>query len=319
MPPQEPARPTDTRLLLYVGMGLLLGAVFVCFDVVAEARLANGTLTGALAEAHAAIDHTLPILVGGLLGISAHYLRVRSELAVARDAASRAEALRERLQKVERDQAVWVLAASVLHELVNPLHALGLLVDELALSPAPDETRDLTTRARAQMDRALRELDLLRSMEKKSEPELGPLELHALLEGLASDIGSLASRTVAVRVLADGPVTAHADASYVRTILENLIGNSLHALADRPRGVITLRLSVVADRAVVLVTDDGPPLDAAVAATLFEPLRTTKSLGLGLGLPIAKALARTMRGDLTFAQTAEKTFRLELPTAPPPP
>ena len=315
MPPPEPARPTDTRLVLYVGIGLLLGAIFVYFDVIAEARLANGTLTGALASAHAAIDHTLPVLVGGLLGISAHYLQVRSELALARDAASRADALRERLQKVERDQAVWVLAASVLHELVNPLHALGLLVDELAESPAPDETRDLTARARAQMDRALRELDLLRSMDKKSEPELVPLELHALLLALALDVGSLASRTVAVRVLADGPVTARADASYVRTILENLIGNSLHALADQPKGIITLRLEAVADRAVVLVKDDGPELDLAVSASLFEPLRTTKSLGLGLGLPIAKALARTMGGDLTFTQTTEKCFRLELPLA----
>jgi len=50
-----------------------------------------------------------------------------------------------------------------------------------------------------------------------------------------------------------------------------------------------------------------------VAATLFEPLRSTKTHGLGLGLPIARALARAMHGDLLLEDTDRKAFRLELP------
>ena len=48
-------------------------------------------------------------------------------------------------------------------------------------------------------------------------------------------------------------------------------------------------------------------------AVLFEPLRTTKTQGLGLGLPIARALARSMRGELSFDDATSKVFRLELP------
>jgi signal transduction histidine kinase len=66
-------------------------------------------------------------------------------------------------------------------------------------------------------------------------------------------------------------------------------------------------------RAVVRVCDDGPPLDPEARTTLFEPLRTTKTSGLGLGLPIARALARAMRGDLSLEEAGPKAFRLELP------
>jgi C4-dicarboxylate-specific signal transduction histidine kinase len=61
------------------------------------------------------------------------------------------------------------------------------------------------------------------------------------------------------------------------------------------------------------VCDDGPALDSGVRASLFEPLGTAKAQGLGLGLPIARALARAMRGDLVFEDACGKAFRLDLP------
>src|SRR5690348_10577797 len=118
------ARIGDARLVIYVALGTLAGAAYVVFDMLSESKLESGTLTGPLAQAHAIVDRSLPVLVGALLGVCLHYLRLRARLAAAEETASRAEALRERLQKVERDQAVWVLAAAVLHELNNPLHAL---------------------------------------------------------------------------------------------------------------------------------------------------------------------------------------------------
>lgn len=310
-------RRRELRLVAYVTLGVVAGLTYVVFDVLSEAKIRSGTLTGSMAHAHDAIDHVFPVLVGALLGVCAHYLRLRAQLSAAEEAAGRADALRVRLQKVERDQAVWVLAAAVLHEVNNPLHALGLLLDELPACPQGDERRrdDLIARARAQADRALSQLRLLRSVGGAGEPELQKIALDRVVSALADDVGSLAREEgLSVKLECDRPVRASADPVYVRTILENLVDNSLHSLRGRG-GSITIQLGVEEGRAVVRVRDDGPPLDPGVRATLFEPLRTTKAQGLGLGLPIARALARAMRGDLALddAETGAKSFRLELP------
>jgi signal transduction histidine kinase len=316
----SPSSPRDLRLVLYVASGALAGALYVVFDVMSEARLRDGTLTGAMAELHALVDHVSPVLVGMLLGIFVHYLRLRARLWQVESAEARARA---RLQKVERDQAVWVLAAAVLHELNNPLHAIGLLADELAEYEDDRERRvDLIERIRAQAERTRRHLDVLRTMRAGGEPDMQSLTLDGVIGALANDLAPVAARDGLV-VDASGcdrgerPVHVTADPTYVRVILENLIDNSLAALREGGGARITIRVSEEESRAVVRVFDDGPDIDARVDSTLFEPLRSTKTHGLGLGLPIARALARAMRGDLSLERSRGKTFRLDLPLRAP--
>jgi signal transduction histidine kinase len=309
------AGPKEIRLTFYVVVGVLAGTAYVVLDLLSEARIQSGTLTGTFARAHALIDHVFPVLVGALLGVCAHYLRLRARLSAAEEAAGRAEALRIRLQKVERDQAVWVLAAAVLHELNNPLHALVLLLDELVVRQDEESKRaDLVGRARVQADRALSQLKMLRSMRSMGEPEFQRIALDRVVGALADDVGPLAAEDgLVVRFECHEPVQASADPTYVRTILENLVDNSLSSLREHGGRKITIRLASEDGCAVVRVSDDGPALDPGALATLFEPLRTTKTRGLGLGLPIARALARAMRGELSLEDVDGKAFRLELP------
>jgi len=300
-------------------LGLLAGAIYVSFDLVSEAKLRAGTLTGPLSQAHDLVDHSIPLLAGALIGLSIYQRRLRARLAAAEEAASRAEALRARLLKVERDQAVWVLAAAVLHELNNPLHALGLLLDEhQACADDSAQRAELVERAHAQVRRALAHLETLRTMQGNGEPEAQPIALDHLLASLAADVSALGESAVQVRAECREHVTINADSSYLRAILENLLDNSLHSLRAVQGGRVTMTLSTEAGRAVVLVTDDGPALDPSVRATLFDPLRTTKSHGLGLGLPIARALARAMHGELSLDASSAKSFRLELPLSEQP-
>jgi signal transduction histidine kinase len=314
----------ELKLALYIAVGVLVGATYVAFDVLSETKLEQGTLTGFFAQAHAVVDRGSPVVVGGLLGVCLHYVQVRMRLSHAEEAAGRAEALRTRLQRVERDQAVWVVAAAVLHEVNNPLHAIGLLLDEVALANEGDPARTLLVeRARVQAGRARSKLESLRAMRGVGEPDVQRVALDQLVRALAEDISPLAAEDgFVVRTKCDRELFVNADPTYVRTILENVIDNSLASLRGEAAqtgqrgdgGAITIAIFAESERAVVRVSDDGPPIEPAVRAALFEPLGTTKTRGLGLGLPIARALARAMSGDLLHDGAAiEKSFRLELP------
>ena len=303
----------DSRFLACVAAGATLGLAYAALDGLSESRLERGTLTGVLASAHALVDRASPVIAGVMLGFALYALVLRRDLAGAQAAASRADALRQRLLKVERDQAIWVLAATVLHELNNPLHALGLLLDEHAGERDERRRAELVERVRAHADRARHHLSVLRSLRGRVQPTFEPIALAAVVSALAEDVGELA-KDDGISVRADcQPVEAPADATYVRTILENLVDNSLCALRAKGGGNISVRLTAEAGHAVVSVSDDGPPIDGETRGHLFEPLRSSKTHGLGLGLPIARALARAMRGDLTLENGSGKNFRLELP------
>ena len=131
----------------------------------------------------------------------------------------------------------------------------------------------------------------------------------------AAELAPLAAEEgLVVDARCDRPVEATADPTYVRVILENLVENSLSSLRDGGGQRVTIRASAEDGRAVVRVCDDGPPIEAQIDTTLFEPLRSTKPHGLGLGLlHRARARARAMRGDLALEHSKGKTFRLDLP------
>ena len=304
------------KLARYAALGVMAALSYVVFDVIAEDKIRDGTLTGVWASAHTLIDKLFPLIAGLALGVLIHYRRTRLQLAAHRD---RAEALRSSLHKLERDQAVWVLAAAVLHELNNPLHALGLLLDEHAASDGDAAHQQaLSARARRQMELVRTKLRLLRAMRATGAPDLRPVDLERLVLVLADDMAGLAgSERIQVRVCGAERLVAYGDPTYLRTILENLLDNSLNALQTTGSGCVTFSLALESDSAVVRICDTGPPLPTDLLASLFEPLRACKTSGLGLGLPIARALARAMHGELSFEAAEPKTFRLELPLALP--
>nr|AYM52560.1 two-component system sensor protein [Aetherobacter rufus] len=309
--------PADHRgLAARVLCGLVAGALYVAIDSWFDTRFQYGPSLRlhALALVHRVIDFVLPLVAGALSGLAVHYLRLRAAVAAAER--ERADELHGHLHKVERDQAVWVIAASLLHEVRTPIHALGLLLDEIDALPAAAEAERaaLMERARAQSDRLLAHLGALKSLPAARRPELPRLDLGALVGRFARDAARLGDPDP-IRIVAtpEPGVAACANATYVQIILENLVENSVDALRARGGpGSIAIEVAREGDRAVVRVRDDGPGLEAEAAAALFEPLHSTKARGLGIGLAIARALARAMQGDLVLEQSAPATFRLEL-------
>jgi signal transduction histidine kinase len=306
---------------VYIAAGLVIGLAYALLntetDDWAKTEWARVGWTRSFFAFHAFVDRGIPVLAGALLGLAFHWLHLRSRLAQAE--ALRAEELRSRLRHVERDQAVWVVAASTLHELKNPLHAMGLLVDELEEVVRTGDSAAVAEhvqRVRRQMDRALVPLDALRSLtrqgphRRKGRPVgATAAEIVASLKPLAAELG------IDLRLEGDRHANAHVDAELVRIILDNLVANALEGGPDAQRArTVEVRIlhEPSRERVVLRVSDDGPGLPQSRRATVFEPLRTEKSSGLGLGLPIARALARTLGGDLAPADVPGFATSFEL-------
>lgn len=299
------------RAAFAVGIGLAAGVAYAVINRVFDVRTAYGSLPSGLAPVHAFVDQVLPLIAGALLGLAAHYVRLRSRL--SREERARVEELESRLRGVERDQAAWVLAASVLHEVRNPLHALGLVLDELPVAKDDAERAEIVAKAQAEIARVDERLAALRRLPSGARPKATPVQLDTLAENVTRGYASVAERGgVAVAVSAERGAMVTADAAYVQVIIENLLQNALESLRARGRGGrIDVGVKRQGARVELSVKDDGPGPDEETRRALFEPLASTKAGGLGLGLSIARALARAMEGDLRCDDGS--TFRLDLP------
>jgi two-component system sensor histidine kinase HydH len=224
------------------------------------------------------------------------------------------ERLEERDQVLEmhaeHNRTLTALTGELAHELKNPLASvkgLAALVRRSAEGKAEERLGVLGREA----DRMQSILDELLNFSRPLVPlAMEPVDLH----GLAVDVAELHEATALDRrvtlVVEGDAVPLTCDPRKIRQVLINLVQNALDA--SPPGGTVTVRVTERGRRAMVRVRDEGPGLSAEVADQLFEPGTTTKAGGSGLGLVVARSLARQHGGELLLANHAEGGCLAEL-------
>jgi two-component system C4-dicarboxylate transport sensor histidine kinase DctB len=104
-------------------------------------------------------------------------------------------------------------------------------------------------------------------------------------------------------------VQVMADPVRLEQVVINLLQNAFEALveAQTPEPVIRLHAARMDDRIELVVSDNGPGIDPAIASTLFTPFVTTKAQGLGLGLVICRDIVAGFGGELSLKPSPEGT------------
>ncbi len=232
-----------------------------------------------------------------------------------RDRTAELKAAQQQLLRKERLVVLGQLSGGLAHQIRNPLGAITnagfLLKRRLDQHPDPDvqTTVDIVIEEALRANRTI--TDLL------DYARIGPADPHPVpLDRLLDAALAAVSIPDSVSVVRDTQAArVDVDADQVRGALVNLLQNAVEAMPSGGR----LRLSARREGAEVLleVEDTGCGIPAHVLELLFEPLVTTKPLGIGLGLTTARALIENQGGRIRCSsQEASGTcFAVWLPEA----
>ena len=220
------------------------------------------------------------------------------------------------LARAERLAATGELAASVAHELRNPLAGIQMTLTNLRAEIADAEVGeriDLVSNEVARLTRLLN--SLLDSARHRPEP-VRDVRLKGLIEELLLLIGPQLPAAVRVETEVAPTLTVHAPQDRLRQALLNLLLNAGAAVGE---GGGTVRIAAGADpggRVRLTVSDDGPGFPAEVLANGIRPFFSTRDQGTGLGLALVRRFAREMGGEVALANRQPHGAEVTL-TLPP--
>lgn len=230
----------------------------------------------------------------------AHQARMR-QLEV-RDAANRQTLSEEALRNSEKLAIAGQLAATMAHEINNPLEALGNLLYLTECAGSVEEAHALSRIARNELQRISEIVDhtlrFQRGSAKPSCTDMGELASSAL----TLFRGKIRQRQIVAEFKAD-KVEAYCSEGELRQAFVNLIGNAVDAMPNGGR--LAVRVSAVSVKgsrcARVTIADSGGGISQQVRSRLFTQFFTTKgSRGTGIGLWLTKDIVQRNRGILRF-------------------
>lgn len=295
----------ESERTLYALTGLVIAAIFLFFVLFPEGDIRIGLLDRGLSA----------IAMVGVAYVAGRQIRITHQL----------DDQRRRLAALMALQTDFVRAVS--HDIRTPVGAVigyaELLQDAMGAAPQSPQAAAILRGIERSCRNVVALTDNLLTTAKLDAGdfpvELAPFDLVSLVRDLMTELDAPV-RDTSPRLHLDAPdaLILASDAMRVRQILLNLMANALkYSPADHPVEVLV----VLGDdgRARVHVSDTGPGIPAADHERIFEPyyqaLGPRRRGGVGLGLPLARRLARALGGDVLLYSDLGKgsEFVLELP------
>jgi PAS domain S-box-containing protein len=242
-----------------------------------------------------------------------------SALSIARDLTDHmlaSEALRDAeaaLARVNRVTTLGVLAASIAHEVNQPLGAMITSAAACARwlgaePPEMEKARSALQRITADGRRAGQVVDRIRALVNRQAPRRSPVDVNeAILEVIALTRDEVRRNAITLdSSLAGDLPLIEGDRVQLQQVVLNLLVNAIEAMSSdtsadsdsRPRALAISSARDGADAVRVDVSDSGPGVDASQADRLFEAFHTTKQDGIGMGLSISRSIVEAHGGRL---------------------
>jgi signal transduction histidine kinase len=237
-----------------------------------------------------------------------------------------ASRLREDLAHMARVSTLGELAASLAHELNQPLTAILSNAQTALLlmgRPSPDlgELREILTDVVRDDERAGQVIRRLNALFKKGDREKVRLDVNELIrEVLRLLQNDVALRSASLRMDLDpGLPLVEGDRIQLQQVILNLAVNGLDAMHDQPpdHRHLTIRSRRQDGTVRIEVADSGRGVEETDQERVFQPFYTTKPTGMGMGLTVSRSIVEAHGGNLALISERGEgaTFRVTLPAA----
>jgi len=219
-------------------------------------------------------------------------------------------------QQAERMVAIGQMGGGIAHELRNPLNVLQtslyLLKNSAQLDNAKRESH--MERMQRQISLANRTISALSEFTRLGPPAKKTFAIASWLEETIRD--NFPERTGEIQVLIEPrDLKVSADGAQLGIAVRNLIANAMEAMGNKGSVRIEVgRLPRPEEGIFIDVIDQGPGIPEAIQARLLEPLFTTKTRGLGLGLALVRSILERHGGSVQIKSSSSEgsVFRLKL-------
>jgi two-component system sensor kinase FixL len=222
----------------------------------------------------------------------------------------RLQELQSEFVHVARLSAMGEMAATLAHELNQPLSAMMNYAQAtrrmLSSPPLENSERiaELMTKAVEQANRAGEIIRRLRSFVAYGETQKNVEDISDVVnEACAlSLVGARSEGVETTLALASDLPPVTMDRIQIQQVVVNLIRNSLDATTDQDERVIVIKTMLDDDNTLkVSVADNGPGIDEAIAEKLFQPFNSSKTNGMGIGLSISRTIIEQHGGRIQAA------------------
>jgi PAS domain S-box-containing protein len=254
-----------------------------------------------------------------------HFLGIAEDITEHKRVEQEARQQRNELAHAGRVIVMGEMATSLAHELNQPLAVISgcaqACVNSLQSGRGkPEELSDALGQLTEQAERANNIIRRIRSFIQKEEPEMAEININETIHGIAGLLRTDAREhqaDIELDLCEDLP-SVIADPVQIQQVILNLAHNGMEAMDEcrsSPRH-LTIRSAVRRHGTIeVAVQDTGPGLPAESLDRVFDHFFSTKSSGLGMGLPISRSIIEAHGGSLWAAREGEAgaVFRFTLP------
>jgi len=222
-----------------------------------------------------------------------------------------------KLAQIERKQAWREMAKQVAHEIKNPLTPMRLTVQSFEHNFDPTDP-NIKQKLHEYSESLIQQIDTMSSIASAFSnfaqmPSQNKEELN-VVEEVKKGLDIFHEPFIYYHPEKDEIITK-LDKIQLTRVVTNLITNAIHALKNNANSRIDVRVHENNKEVIIEVEDNGSGIQEEVVSKVFEPKFTTKSSGMGLGLPMVRNIVEAYNGTITFKSKVDEgtIFTVTLP------